>query len=515
MNDAPRYASLGDYVRVVRDQRWLVILTTVLFAAAAYAQAKQETPMYVAEAALEYRDPLADFALVGQGAPVTQSPTQRAAIGARTATTIPVARRAARILGSSASPEDVRSGVNARAEVRSELVIVEARRDSPEEAARVANAFARAIRDAETADVRRRFARAAAASREAIANFPNTDEGRAIAAGERARVGRLDQLSRLAQPVEVKLPALAPASAVSPRTQRNTAIAAIVGFVLGIALAFLRRALDRRVRDAGDVTDVADYPVLGTVPNGTLGRSLRADGKREKVLSEEELDPFRIVRTNIDFLDVDRSISTILVTSPLPEEGKSSVALSIATTAALAGRRTLLLECDLRAPVMWKRLKINATPGLSDFLGGNAGPARVLQTVELPFTQSRNGQTEEATPRLVCITAGSSVPQPAELLSSSRFAQFFDQVSSAYDTVVLDTTPLLPVVDALELVQYADAVVLCVRAHQTTRDELKAARQALERLPQRPTGVVVTGLREGEGIAYGYYGYHGKAQRRP
>jgi tyrosine-protein kinase Etk/Wzc len=106
---------------------------------------------------------------------------------------------------------------------------------------------------------------------------------------------------------------------------------------------------------------------------------------------------------------------------------------------------------------------------------------------------------------LVCITAGSPVAQPAELLSSSRFAQFIEQVSSAYDTVVLDTSPLLPVVDTLELVQYSDAVVLCARAHQSTRDELKAAKEALDRLPHRPTGIVVTGVRPGEGIAYGYY----------
>lgn len=506
MNDAPRYATVGDYLKVIRDQRWLVLLTTVIFAVATYAWSERQTPLYEAEAALEYRDPLADFALVGTGAPITQTPEQRAAIGARTANALPIANRVRRSLDLEATTRELQGAVSANAEVRSNLVIIQARWREPREAARIANAFATTVRHEETREVRSRFATAADASRKSIAKVANTPEGRFSTSLERQQIARLEQLARLAEPVEVVSRATAPTSPVTPRTTRNTVIAAFLGLALGLALAFLRTALDRRITRAADVAEVADYPVLGSVRREALGQPLRTDGKRGRGLDEIDLEQFRIVRTNIDFLDVDRNLAKVLVTSALPEEGKSTVAASIAVAAALAGRRTLLVECDLRAPVLWKRFGINATPGVSDFLVGNAAPAEVLQTVPLPYAESRNGSDGDARPVLVCITAGSAVRQPAELLSSSRFAQFVEQVSAAYDTVVLDTTPLLSVVDALELVQYADAVVLCARAHQTTRDELKAAKQALERLPERPTGVVVTGIREGEGIAYGYYG---------
>jgi len=516
MNDAPRYATVGDYLRVIRDQRWIVLFCAAVFTVAAWTWSKQQTPMYETEASLEFREPLADFALVGQGAPVTQSPEQRAAVAARTSNNPANARDARRILGTDASAGEIQGAVSVDPEVRSNLVIIRARWDDPREAARIANAFAQAVRNRETREVRNRFARASAASRQTLGDFPDTPEGRVSAATERQRVARLEQLARLAQPVQVATRALAPGAPVTPRTTRNTVIVGLLGLAIGIALAFLRTALDRRLRDARDVAEVTDYPHLGTVRAEALGRSLRGDGKwRDRTIDAADLEAFRIVRTNIDFLDVDRNLSPVLVTSALPEEGKSSCAMSLAVAAALAGRRTLLVECDLRAPVLWKRLGINAGPGLTDFLARDASPNEVLQTVSLPFAQSANGSRGDEPPALVCITAGTTVSAPADLLSSSRFQQFIEQVSEAYDSVVLDATPLLPVVDALELVQHAKAVVLCVRAHQTTRDELKAAKGALERLPERPTGVVVTGIREGEGMSYGYYGDRARSASTP
>jgi capsular exopolysaccharide synthesis family protein len=498
MTNSPRYVTVGDYLKVVRNQRWIIILTTLVFAAAAYAWSARQEKVYHAEASLFYRDPLADAPLVGSGAPVSDTPEQRAAIGARTATTLPVAVRAKRILGSKDSPGSLLGSVSANAELRSNLVVIGADRNNPDEAARFANAFAAAVRDKETEDVRAHFLQAARTTRQAAGGD---------SLGARQQAARLQQLAQLARPVQIATRAYPPSSAVRPRPVRNTIIAAVVGLALGLLLAFLRTSLDRRVRDARDVVDATSYPVLGTIRGEALGRSPLPNGKgRGKSLEEIDLEAFRIVRTNVEFLDPDQKLSTIIVSSALPEEGKSTVASSLAAASALVGRRTLLLECDLRAPVLWKRLGINAGPGITDFLAGNVAPPEILQTVTLPSAQSPNGQgPDEAGPVLVCITAGSPVAQPAELLSSSRFAQFIEQVSSAYDTVVLDTSPLLPVVDTLELVQYSDVVVLCARAHQSTRDELKAAKEALERLPQRPTGIVVTGVRPGEGIAYGYY----------
>ena len=502
MSDNPRYATLGDYLRVIRNQRWTVILTTLIFAAAAYTWSERQDPVYESEAALQYLDPPVSAA----GVTVFQTAEQRAAIGARSADTVRTADVARRLMREKLDLGTMLGALSANSEVRSNLLVLRARDENPERAAAIANAFAGAVKRLEQVDARRRFERAALAIRANRAQFPNTSEGRSAQVRSIEQAVRLEQLSRLADPTRIITRAGPGGSPVTPRTTRNTIVAAFLGLALGVALAFGRSSLDRRLRDAADVSAIAEYPTLGSVRDRALGSSLRGNGGRgDRTLEDEDLEAFRIVRTNIDFLDVDQDLSTVLVTSSLAEEGKSTVAISIAAASALAGRRTLLLECDLRAPVLAARLKIAAGPGLVDFLGGAAAPAEVLQTIQVPH-QGQNGSAAEQAPPLVAITAGASVGQPAELLSSSRFSQFIDQVVEAYDFVVIDAPPLLPVVDALELVQYAKAVVLCVRAHQTTRDELKAARSALERLPQRPTGVVITGVREGEGIAYGYYG---------
>jgi Mrp family chromosome partitioning ATPase len=109
--------------------------------------------------------------------------------------------------------------------------------------------------------------------------------------------------------------------------------------------------------------------------------------------------------------------------------------------------------------------------------------------------------------RLSVIPAGSTVPWPAELLSSTRFAEFVRDVSDVYDLIVFDSAPLLSVVDTLELAKHVDGIAMCVRSDQTTRDQLRSASEALSRLPSRPTGLVATGVSRATEGEYGYYNY--------
>jgi Mrp family chromosome partitioning ATPase len=145
---------------------------------------------------------------------------------------------------------------------------------------------------------------------------------------------------------------------------------------------------------------------------------------------------------------------------------------------------------------------------------GNAGPQDILQTVQFHDLVTVNGAGPDASAdggishSVVCITAGTPVHDPVEVFRSERFRTMLATVQRAYDLVILDTTPLLVVVDALELLPEVETIVMCVRASKTTRDELRAGREALERLPERPSGLVVTGITREADPGYEYYGYY-------
>jgi capsular exopolysaccharide synthesis family protein len=227
-------------------------------------------------------------------------------------------------------------------------------------------------------------------------------------------------------------------------------------------------------------------------------------------LQAEDLEAFRIMRQNFQYMAAE-PLRSVLVTSAMPEEGKSTVAVGLATALATGGRRTLLLDCDLRRPVVSRRLGLPQEPGLTDYLTGNAALGDVVHKLQTPLP-SLNGAAALGDQGLACITAGTSPPRPAELLASDRFQRFLAELSQSYDTVVLDSAPLLTVADSLALVPTVDSVLVCVRLHQSRRDHVRAAQHALGRLPERPMAVVLTAARsEGDGYYYGYGSYRATA----
>jgi receptor protein-tyrosine kinase len=319
---------------------------------------------------------------------------------------------------------------------------------------------------------------------------------------------RLKSLSQVASPMSVATTASVPTSPSSPSTAVITLGALIFGLLLGVAVATGRDALDRRLRHARDVAKVLDQPVIGHIRTDALGHSGAPAESANGVgpLEDPDQESFRILRQNIAYLGV-TSKSVVLVTSAVAEEGKSTVAACLAVATAETGNRTLLVECDLRKPVLAKRLGLNATPGLTDYLTGHAEPHAILQTVPGISERLNGGRAAisggaAGTANLVCITAGTTVHRPAELLASERFRTFLTDVSGVYDTVILDAAPLLPVADTLAIVPDASALVMCVRLGHTTRDQARGARAALGRLPERPVGVVITGVGQAQD---GYY----------
>ncbi|MBA2525295.1 MAG: hypothetical protein H0V18_05850 [Pyrinomonadaceae bacterium] len=513
MTESRRYVTLRDYLRVLRRHRWLILLVTLVFAGAAVAYSLRQPTIYEAEASIAFQDPAQALDVLGTPVSATSTPEVRAAEGAVTVLQPAVLKRVIKSLDLDTTVASLKGRLTTLAEAQTNFVVIQAEGSSAEAAASLANEVARQARAVETLRAREGFEETARVQRRAL-------ERAAERAGDadtlsrtlaEDRVARIEALADVAQPVEIISQATASDGPVSPRPVRNGLLGALLGLTLGIVAAFVRDSLDRRLRSARQIEEHMGLPLVGSVSSDALGKtSSDTNGKRR--LSSLDVEASRILRSNLEFLDVDNPTRSFLVTSGLPEEGKSTVAASLAYASAAAGKRTLLLECDLRRPALAERLGLEPRPGIIECLAGGRPLQEVVQTVASDSLLGSNGSApggEGDRDRLAfdCVVAGAATPRPAELLGSQRFEELIEEAHASYDSVVVDSSPLLSVADTLAIIPRVDAVLVCVRSARTTHDEARAARSALENAPVRPTALVVTGVRPGEDAAYGHYSY--------
>lgn len=500
MPDASQTVSLPLLVSILRRHRLVVGLTVLLAVGASLAISATREARYSATAVVAFNDESADLQALGTPAAPSFQPDKEAAAQAERITRQDVINRVRRDIGVRLSTAELQDSISTEVGASTNLVSIQAEASSARLAADIANGFAKAVRDDTTQRSRARYRATARAAQRRAARLQG-DRNLARRGVFEDQASRLLALATFAQPVDIVRSAAVPSAPSSPRPVRDAVLAGLLGLMLGIGIAFLRNTFDRRLRTPADVEDCVDTPVVGYVRTALLGSTpLSTNGGPPA--GEEEVEPFRILRTNVTFLAVDGGVRLILVTSPLPEEGKSTVAAGLAWAESMTGRRTLLVECDMRRPTLAERFGVEPAPGLSDFLLGQAEPAEILRSV--PTTDAAGS---EAAP-LVLIPAGRPVANHAELLDSDRFRTFLRDVAAVYDRVIVDTPPLLPVSDTLALLPQVEGMLLCLRLGQTTRDEALAARAALEHFPAKPSGVVLTGADESQTAYYvGEYAY--------
>jgi polysaccharide biosynthesis transport protein len=511
----PRYVTLRDYLRVLRENRWLILLIAVVFTAAAYLVTSSQDKKYKAETAVSIRDATEDLDFLDP-APVRQTPAELTSVALEDVESPEMARGVRKELKlNNSSLKSIDNAISAKPEALTNFINIQAKARSPELAARLANAAARQMKASRARETKDRLARLARSLRREYRESVDRRTDIFQRAAFEERVARIDAVREIADPVEIVRTAEVPESADSPKIVRNTLLGLLIGLTLGIVAAFVRDSLDVKLRGSEQMSEQLGVPVLGQISDSALGKGV-TEANGTKALSGADADAFHIVRANLSFLDSERPPRSVAVTSALAEEGKSTVAAALAWSYATSGQRALLLECDLRRPSLAGRLGLKTEPGLSDYLAGKASTQEAIQSPELlrdgPTANgaSGNGQGEGRTgglptPHLDVIVAGAPVAGPAQLLGSPTFRDFLAVITRSYDITILDCTPLLSVVDTLELLAHVDAVLLCVRAGRTTRDQARAARGALDRFPPKPTGVVVTGARRLGKTDYGYY----------
>ncbi|MBO3096486.1 polysaccharide biosynthesis tyrosine autokinase [Cellulomonas dongxiuzhuiae] len=283
-------------------------------------------------------------------------------------------------------------------------------------------------------------------------------------------------------------PAVAPAVPFEPNTRFLTASGIAAGALLGVALALLLTLLDTRLRTRADVEKVSGLPVLGTIVRTRSARAAYTTVRTEPGTPRAEA--FRRLQVNLQYLETGRRLRTIVVTSAMAREGKTSTSVNLASAVAEKGARVLLVDGDLRMPAIAEALGLEGGAGLTTVLIGRARLDDVVQTWGMP--------------NLHVLTAGDRPPNPSQLLDSPAMHTLLEEAAREYDLVVIDAAPVLPVVDATLLGRRSDGVLLVTRLRSTRRQQLRSALAALERVGATCLGLVATNWTDdGTGATYG------------
>ncbi|MFJ4267041.1 polysaccharide biosynthesis tyrosine autokinase [Paenarthrobacter nicotinovorans] len=291
--------------------------------------------------------------------------------------------------------------------------------------------------------------------------------------------------------LSIIMPASAPAEPSAPNTKLSLVVGLVGGLAVGLMAAILRSTLDNRIRGEADVRRVTNAPLLG-------GIAFDQDASKKPLLTQAapqspRAESFRQLRTNLQFANVTGQARSVLVTSSLPGEGKSTTATNLAIALAQAGQTVCLVDADLRRPMVNEYLSLDRNAGLTTALLGAADVNDLIQ--------------HWGDDNLYVLTSGQIPPNPSELLGSNEMKHLIGRLEQAFDTVIVDAPPLLPVTDAAVLSQNVGGVVLVVGSQKLRQQDLEKSLNALNLVSSNILGIVLNRLPVKGPDAYSYTYY--------
>ncbi|MBF6595982.1 MAG: polysaccharide biosynthesis tyrosine autokinase [Thermaceae bacterium] len=502
MREFPSYikVDLAELWRTVVRYWWILLLIFVFVAAAGYFISKRQKPVYESTARLLAAQS-SGFAIGQfQSLPTASPLDSQAYIQAALSTQV-----IADTFNLGAGPQNQQVLDNLRKKLRvraidgrqTSVIILNARDTSPANSTKLANAWADALRRWDDQRVRSTF-RLNRQALEAQLKVLNADISRPGATAQDIDARRtqiagvqrdLDLIRALEQGATGQLSLLdaadLPSKPVAPRPLFTAILAGILALVLGFLVLLLREATTRRVRGSEEAAEISGLPVLGEFP--------RVPSLQGRDLPREAAS---YLRTYVNRSLMDEHPKVVAITSPESGEGKSSVSLALAKAYARAGKRTLLIDLDLRKPVLHKEF-------------GLTSGADIISVLRDPMFTLSAHQVEAGLHVLPCLQI---LPDSAELLAE-HFRPFLRRLLEVqdWDVVVIDTAPILEVTDTLIIAPQVSGLVVVVSAGSTNRRRLNAALDSLKRIGARVIGVAVNNLRSGEGLTassrgYGSYG---------
>jgi polysaccharide biosynthesis transport protein len=513
---------LRQLLRIAQRRGWLIVALALIAGAAAYFDASRDTPMYQASATMLVSQP-PSVGLTDMRAPYSED---RVLLTYQMLITSDSMRA---LVADALGMESLPTTISASTVRDTQLIVITTTDADPDRAALVANTLVTEFQTYvnEQALERAHGARAELEGQvEALEGRLSEVDGDILALNtpenlddvmiqqrivdlgqERSRINQtlidlntqavtLDS-SMLASTAQVELsnPAVAPASPFMPVPQSAMSRGVMAGLLLGIAVVALLEYLDNTVKPERPLHVLTGAPVLASVP------LMRLRSGSEQLFTVDQpaslaSESIRLLRTNLEFAAASEPIGSVAVTSPGAGEGKSTVCANLAVAMAQAGKRTVLIDADMRKPTQQMIFGISNAQGLTTLL---TDPA-------MPWTEQA---ASVALPGLRVITSGPIPPNPSDLVSSARFEALVGQIKSEVDLVIIDSPPVLAASDALAIATHTDGVILVCQSHVTRVDALRHAARSIHQGEIRVVGCVLNQQKGTAGASfYGeYYGH--------
>jgi succinoglycan biosynthesis transport protein ExoP len=513
-----RPTTVADYLAILRRRKWIVLVPPVVAAAAAFALSTGQSPLYRATSQILLTRASVVASITGVD-PTAGDPNRYLATQAIIARSPELARRvsdasgvagmtAGRVLAESdTSPSTDRDTFSISVEDPDRTVAV-----------RLANTYANQYTEFSKERATQSINDALEQIRTRLNSLKAQGQGdSAVYDSLLQDQAKLSAVGRLMAGIASVLQPAGGAAKTRPRPQRDAMLGFLFGGVLGIALAFLAEALDRRVRHEHEIDEALGIPLLARIPQPPRALQKSDDLVMLHESTGAQAEMFRKLRTSLEFLNPDGAVRTIMVTSAVEQEGKSTTIANLGVALARGNRRVVVVDLDLRRPYLSRLFHVGGRPGITDVAVKQAELSDALRPIAIATGvqewANRNGRGGASNGRtapsglLHFLPAGTIPPGAGEMLRDERLLHVLDELATRFDVVLIDAPPLLAFGDTLTLSPHVDAIFAITRLGRVKRPILHEFARQLQHCQATLLGYVLTGVEHSESYRYMYEGY--------